>query len=634
LFSGNAVLISEGFQLAYRRPASEISQLFALTAGVAVIATLYFARVVLVPFALAMLFSFLLSPLVRGLERARLPRAISVLLVVVVSMAVVGSIGVAVTNQLVDVTNQLPNYKANIKKKVESVRGSNRAAFVRATEAVNELSREVVETPSATVPTAHQHKPFGASEPADNRPVEVQVVQAPNGPWEFLYGWLGTVGVAGIVMVFTVFMLLRREDLRNRFIRLVGHSHLNVMTQALDDASHRISKYLLLQFLVNASYGLVVGLGLHFIGLPNALLWGVIAAVLRFLPYVGPPVGALFPTVLSLAVFDGWARSLMIIGLFLVIEIIVANFLEPMLYGAQTGISSLAILVAAVFWTLVWGPVGLVLSTPLTVCLVVLGRYVPQLKFLHILLGDEPVLTPEAQFYQRLLAADHREARQVLEDHLEGKSLLELYDSVVIPALGLAERDRHQNDLDEAVERFICQSTRELIEELHENCAEVREMPVVEAEGHDSENAATQSVNAPRTKVVCVPVRDEADEIVGTMLAQLLERNGHETQCISLGTTVEMLEQIVNENPDVVFLSALPPFALTYARTLYKKVRARLPDVRIVIGVWNFSEVDKLSIRLALDNHGKGVTTLRAALAEVRGYPVIEGTNSSFALAT
>jgi predicted PurR-regulated permease PerM len=617
--------------MAYRRSSSEVSQLVALTAGVVVIATLYFARVVLVPFALAILFSFLLSPLVRGLEKARLPRAVSVLLVVVISVAAVGSIGVAVTNQLVDVTNQLPNYKANIQKKVESVRGSNRTALVRATEAVNELSREVVEAPSATAPTAHQHKPLSASEPAGNKPVDVQVVQAPNGPWEFLYGWLGTVGVAGIVLVFTVFMLLRREDLRNRFIRLVGHGHLNLMTQALDDASHRISRYLLLQFLVNAAYGLVVGIGLHFIGLPNALLWGVIAAVLRFLPYVGPPIGALLPTVLSLAVFDGWARSLMVIGLFLVIEIIVANFLEPMLYGAHTGISSLAILVAAVFWTLLWGPVGLVLSTPLTVCLVVLGRYVPQLEFLHILLGDEPVLTPEAQFYQRLLAGDHREARQVLEQHLEGSSLLELYDSVVIPALALAEQDRHQNDLDEAVERFICQSTRELVEELDEKCAEVREMPVVEADDHDSENAATQSAIALRSKVVCVPVRDEADEIIGTMLAQLLERNGHEAQCIALGTTAEMLEQIGKENPDYVVLSALPPFALTYARTLYKRVRARLPDVSIVIGVWNFSEVEKLSSRLALDSHGRGVTTLRAARAEVRGYPDAVDTNAGVA---
>jgi predicted PurR-regulated permease PerM len=617
--------------MAYRRSASEISQLVALTAGVVVIATLYFARVVLVPFALAVLFSFLLSPLVGVLEKTRLPRAISVLLVVVISMALVGSIGVVVTNQLIDVTNQLPDYKANIKKKVDSLHGSNRTALVRATEAVSELNKEVVETPSVMVPTARQHQPLGASEPAA-RPVAVQMVQAPNSPWAFLYGWLGTVGVAGIVLVFTVFMLLRREDLRNRFIRLVGHSHLNLMTQALDDASHRISKYLLLQFLVNASYGLVVGVGLHFIGLPNALLWGVIAAVLRFLPYVGPTIGALLPTVLSLAVFDGWARSLMVVGLFLFIEIIVANFLEPMLYGAQTGISSLAILVAAVFWTLLWGPAGLVLSTPLTVCLVVLGRYVPQLKFLHILLGDEPVLTPEAHFYQRLLAADHREARQVLEQHLLGKSLLELYDSVVIPALGLAERDRHQNDLDEAVERFICQSTRELIEELHDKSAEVEEMSVVAAEGHDLKDAASQGGTALRPKVVCVPTRDEADEIAGTMLAQLLERDGREAQCISLGTTQEMLEQIVNENPDIVFLSALPPFALTYARTLYKKVRARLPDVSIFIGVWNFSEVDKLSTRLALDSNGRGVTTLRAALEEVRGYSDMEGANPEVAL--
>ena len=617
--------------MAYRRSASEISQLVALTAGVVVIATLYFARVVLVPFALAVLFSFLLSPLVGVLEKTRLPRAISVLLVVVISMALVGSIGVVVTNQLIDVTNQLPDYKANIKKKVDSLHGSNRTALVRATEAVSELNKEVVETPSVMVPTARQHQPLGASEPAA-RPVAVQMVQAPNSPWAFLYGWLGTVGVAGIVLVFTVFMLLRREDLRNRFIRLVGHSHLNLMTQALDDASHRISKYLLLQFLVNASYGLVVGVGLHFIGLPNALLWGVIAAVLRFLPYVGPTIGALLPTVLSLAVFDGWARSLMVVGLFLFIEIIVANFLEPMLYGAQTGISSLAILVAAVFWTLLWGPAGLVLSTPLTVCLVVLGRYVPQLKFLHILLGDEPVLTPEAHFYQRLLAADRREARQVLEQHLEGKSLLKLYDSVVIPALGLAERDRHQNDLDEAVERFICQSTRELIEELHDKSAEVEEMSVVAAEGHDLKDAASQGGTALRPKVVCVPTRDEADEIAGTMLAQLLERDGREAQCISLGTTQEMLEQIVNENPDIVFLSALPPFALTYARTLYKKVRARLPDVSIFIGVWNFSEVDKLSTRLALDSNGRGVTTLRAALEEVRGYSDMEGANPEVAL--
>lgn len=582
-----------------------------------VIATLYFARVVLVPFALAMLFSFLLSPLVVGLEKIRLPRAVSVLLVVVVCMGVVGSIGITVTNQLVDVTNQLPNYRANIKAKVASLRGAKQAGLVKATEAVNELSREVVETPSTIVPKGRQRKTTATTESPGTKPLEVQVVPAASSPGELLEAWLGPVGVAGIVLVFTVFMLLRREDLRNRFIRLVGHSHLNLMTQALDDASHRISQYLLLQFLVNASYGVVVGVGLHFIGLPNALLWGVIAAVLRFLPYVGPPIGALLPTVLSLAVFDGWTRSLMVIGLFLVVEIIVANFVEPMLYGAHTGISSLAILVAAVFWTLLWGTVGLVLSTPLTVCLVVLGRYVPQLGFLHILLGDEPVLTPETHFYQRLLAADHREARQVLEQYLEGKSLQDLYDSVVIPALGLAERDRHQNDLDEEVQRFICQSTREMVEELSEQPVEQGAIIAMEVADQDSVTPTGEKGLTVRSKIVCVPARDEADEIIATMLTQLLEREGHQAQCISLGTPIEMVEQTVAEDPDVIFLSALPPFAVAHTRKLYQKIRARLPRVSIVVGVWNFSEEDKLAARLALDPHGKGVTSLRAALAEV-----------------
>jgi predicted PurR-regulated permease PerM len=549
--------------LARPRHSSEISQLLALTAGVVAIATLYFARVVLIPFALAMLFSFLLSPLVVALERVRLPRAASVLLVVVVSMGALLSIGVVVTNQLVDVTNQLPNYKANIRAKIDSLRGVKQTGLARATEAVNELGKEVVETPSVTVPKGHQHKNIATIESSGNTPLEVQVVKASSSPREVLEGWLGPIGTAGIVLVFTVFMLLRREDLRNRFIRLVGHSHLNLMTQALDDASHRISKYLFLQFFVNATYGLAVGLGLHFIGLPNALLWGVIAAILRFLPYVGPPMGAFLPTVLSLAVFDGWTRSFMVVGLFLVLEILVANFVEPMLYGAHTGISSLAILVAAVFWTLLWGSVGLVLSTPLTVCLVVLGRYVPQLGFLHILLGDEPVLTPETHFYQRLLASDHREARQVLDQYLEGKSLQEVYDSVVIPGLALAERDRHQNDLDEALQRFICQSTREIVEELNERVC---------------------------CKTVCVPATDEADEIIAVMLAQLLERDGYQAQCIPLGTTTEMMAQVLMEAPDVVFLSALPPFAVAQTRKLYQKIRAQLPSVWIVAGVWNFSE--------------------------------------------
>ena len=229
----------------------------------------------------------------------------------------------------------------------------------------------------------------------------------------------GPAETAAIVVIFTAFMLIKREDLRNRLIRLGGQGQLTVMTQALDDASQRLSRYLLLQFLVNAGYGLLFGVGLYFIGIPHALLWGILAALLRLVPYVGTLIATAFPMAMALAVFPGWQHALLIFGLFVVLELIVANMIEPWLYGAHTGISSLAILVAAVFWSMLWGPVGLILSTPLTVCLMLVGRYVPHLSFLEVLLGDEPVLSPHELFYQRLLAMDQDEARNVAEVQLQ-----------------------------------------------------------------------------------------------------------------------------------------------------------------------------------------------------------------------
>ena len=279
----------------------------------------------------------------------------------------------------------------------------------------------------------------GAATATSTKPVPVEIVQPTSNFIESLPNILGPIGTAGIVLVFTIFMLLQREDLRNRFIRLAGDGRLSVMTQAMDEAGDRVSHYLFLQSMVNASYGLIIGFSLYLMHVPNAVLFGVIAGILRFLPYVGPPIGAL-PVMLSLAVFDDWTRPLMVLGIYVVIEVVVANFIEPMLYGSKTGISSIAVLVAAVFWTFLWGPIGLVLSTPLTVCLVVLGRHIPSMRFLSVLLGDEPVLTPEVHYYQRLLATDHEEARQVLRGHLKEKSLEELYDTVMIPALLMAEQ--------------------------------------------------------------------------------------------------------------------------------------------------------------------------------------------------
>ena len=573
------------------------------------VAALYFARAVLVPFALAMLFSFLLTPLVRRLEKLRLPRVPAVLLVVILAVTAAVFVGVRVTSQLIDVSGQLPIYRANLENKVASLHNGESLGLVRATEEVSQLEAEMVETLPGKAGTGRQQKGRALAESKSDKPVAVQVVTAPGDAWGSMLTLLSPLGVAAVVLVFTVFILLRLEDLRNRFIRLVGHNHLNLMTQALDDASQRIGRYLLLQFIVNASYGIVIGAGLYFIGLPNPLLWGVLAAAFRFLPFVGPPIAAFLPIVLSLAVFHGWTRTLLIVGLYLITEIGVANFVEPMLYGANTGISSLAILVAAVFWTLLWGPVGLVLSTPLTVCLVVLGRHVPQMEFLHVLLGDEPVLSPDMHFYQRMLASDLSEARQVLETHLHGKRLQELYDSVVIPALGMAQRDCHENNLDAEGGDSVCRSTRELLEELNEEYADHRNLV------RDTTPAPIGGTAASFNSIACVPAKTGADETIGSMLVQLLEREGDYAQCISLGTNAEMIDQLAEDKPDLVIVSALQPYALAHARKLYLQIRARLPKTTIMVGLWNFNgAIESVSARFGPDVQGLIVTNLEAAL--------------------
>ncbi len=606
----------------------DLFYLLAVVVAVAAIAALYFARMVLIPFALAVLFTFILTPVVKILERIHLRRIPSTLLVVLLSVAACGAVGWMVAKQLSEVANQLPAYKSNIKARLGSLHWPANQSLDSASETITEISKDLAASPIASHPpssTAVAQSPVAHST-STTRPVPVEVVKAPALPLESVQSVLGLLGSAVIVLVFTIFMLIRREDLRNRLISLAGEGHLHLVTQTLDDASGRVSKYLFVQFVVNACYGIFIGACLHFIGLPGALLWGVLAGVLRFLPYIGPPLGGIMPLLLSLAVFHGWTQPLLTLGLFIFTELIVSNFIEPMLYGIHTGISSLAILVAAIFWTAIWGPIGLVLSTPLTVCLLVAGRHVPRLRFLHILLGDEPVLTPSSRFYQRLLAMDHDDARRVLEKQLEGMTLEELYDAVLIPALSLAEEDRHQDRLDDASQKFICQSTRELIEELwvpgDDNGDAVQEASEAAESSERFQTELARARVAPSLNVLCLPARDEADELVGTMLAQVLERAGHRAQCISADTAGEMLAQIRAAQPDVVCISALPPFAVPHVRSLYAKLRAQQPDLRILVGLWHFSgDPLKISRRLGLTGSSQTFSTLGEFIEELKPAP-------------
>jgi predicted PurR-regulated permease PerM/methylmalonyl-CoA mutase cobalamin-binding subunit len=570
----------------------ELTQLFILIFSLAAIAVLYLAKTVVVPLALAILFSFLLSPLVTLLERIRLPRVLAIIVVILAAGIAVGTVGWTVFNQLVSVTDHMADFTYNINRKLDALKPTKSTSFSRAEEELDRLGQQIstFNLNVAADQSQHPKKLLGASV---DHPISVQEV-GKSDRLGTIHGVLGSMVSVFLVFVFSFFMLLQREDLRNRLIRLTGRGHLNLMTQAMDEAGHRVSRYLALQLLVNTCYGTLIFIALYFLALPHALLWGALAGILRFIPYIGAPTAAFLPTVFSIAVYTAWTPTLLIMAIFFGMEVLTANFIEPHVYGKQTGLSPLAVLVAAVFWTLIWGPIGLILSVPLTVCLVVVGSHVPSLKFLTVLLGDQQVMRPEAHYYQRLLASDAQEAGQVLDSYVKDNSVPAAYDRVVVPALSLFEQDRHRNALDQETVNFITETAQEQVEELGLRSDEPQaDHPPIETVPNVSSPMSADKQPAPPSgiakRVVCVAVRDDSDEIVAIMLSQLLRRAGHSAKTIPLENADDVIAEVFDARPDVVCLSALPPYAMSYARALYEALRAHQANLEIVIGLWNHS---------------------------------------------
>jgi hypothetical protein len=413
-------------------------------------------------------------------------------------------------------------------------------------------------------------------------------------------------------------MLIGREDLRDRVISLVGRGRLTVTTKALDEAGERISRYLLMQLAINGSYGAAVAIGLYFIGLPYALTWGFFAAVFRYLPYVGAWLAALLPIGLSLLVAESWSTPLLIVGLFLALELVSNMIIEPYLYGRRVGVSETATLIMVAFWTWLWGPIGLVLATPLTVCLVLLGKYVPFLKFFDTLLGDQPALEPHVGYYQRLLARDQDEASEIAGNQLKTSSLAQTYDGLLIPALAYARRDRDNDSLDEDDQRFVLEATRETVEEL----STLQAKAAAKAAQAESEPPASRKPEAAKVGILGCPARDETDEVGLLMLKELLDSERCELTLTTAALLAsEVLALVEEKRPALLCIGALPPGGVAHVRLLCMRLRARFPDLKIFVGRWGLrGSADKIRDQLIAAGADEVATTLEETRDQVAAF--------------
>ena len=574
-----------------------LSGIWALLLIAFVVAALYFGRSVFVPIALATLITFLLSRLVTRLERW-IGRIAAVLVTVIAMFTIFAGASWVIGRQVIDLADKLPDYQANIVAKIRSLKLPAGGPLARFSSSVHVLQSELAAPGPAPSTDRARGDSSTRTPPPVASPIPVKVIEGrsaiPQLMQETLSAILSPLGTAALVLLLVIFMLLKREDLRGRLIRLVGQGRISTTTRAMEDAGRRVSRYLSTQFLVNTCYGICVAIGLQFIGVPNAVLWGVLAGVLRFIPYVGPWVGALLPVLLSFAISSSWFTPLITIALFIVLEAIVSNFVEPWLYGANTGVSPIALIISAVFWTWLWGPVGLVLSTPLTVCLAVIGRHVPRLEFLGTLLSEDQALAPHEEFYHRLLSFSMDSAEEFANKYVETESLTALYDNVLIPAIAAVEIDAHSGSL--TAEQRTSASQR-----IHEIIDDFSGWEASRSDKDEQKNDDLTGVAHPiGSRVLCLPASAYRDELAGEMLAQLLRNQGFEAENLPARLKdEELLDRTVEIQPECICVSVLPPTSIAEARHLSAAIHERLGSVTILVGAWSARfDAEKLRERL------------------------------------
>jgi predicted PurR-regulated permease PerM len=542
-----------------------------------VVGGIYMGRPVLMPLALAILMSFALSPLVALLKKLRLGNVAPVLISLLFAVVVLSLLATFMGSQLAKLAADLPHYQANLTHKIQSVVGSavHNDTITRLNHTLNSLADQV--TGGAR---GEQDGPISIGQV---KPIPVVVTRSSLAPWAVAQTVLGPLleplGLIVLVLVFVGFILLQRDDLRDRLVRLAGSGDMQRTTVALDEAASRLARYLFLQTFINICFGLVIGGGLWLLGIPNAGLWALMSGLLRFVPYVGVPLAFLFPFTLALAVDPGWAKMVWVMALYGIMEAVVGQAIEPFLYGRSMGLSAVAVVVAAVFWTWLWGPVGLLLSTPLTMCFVVLSRHVEGLKFLDVMLGDQPALTFEESLYLRMLAENPDEAADEAEDFLRHNSLSAYYDEVAARALMLAQADVNRGVLDPVRQGHI----RDAIKGLIANLSERRDANA----GSDLPDGWKA---APLPPVLCVAGRGPLDEAAALLLVDMLDHYGIAARVVSSDeTSATNIRELDCEGVQLTCVSYLEPGTFKNARYQVRRLRKRMPQVPVMALFWGLA---------------------------------------------
>lgn len=556
----------------------------AVLATIAVVAALHFGQDVFLPLATAILITFALSPLVTAVRNFGVPMITSVLAVVTLAFAVIGLFFLVVVGQFGQLARQLPTFQENIVTKLSALQdtGPQNGLVARLTRMASAINAEIT--------TA---LPQDGAAAATGGPISVEVVER-RGAFQTMLDLalplISPVAMVGIVIVVVIFMLLERDELRDRFIRLVGANDINRTTQVIEDAGTRVGTYLLIQLLVNVIYAIPIGVGLWLIGVPNALLWGMLTLVLRFVPYIGPLIAAIFPLFLAFAVSPGWSTVLWTAALFLTVELISSNVIEPWLYGSRTGVSPLAIIVAAIFWTAVWGPMGLVLSTPLTVCLVVIGRYLPQFAVFDVLFGDQPVLAPHSRLYQRLLVGDTVESTLRAEEILEDAFIADYHRDVGIPALLLAQADYERGVLTQDQENRFADAAGQFLRELDPIAAEERlgaQASLDDAEPPTSEDAAKSTLPGAEYRLVMLGGRTRLDDAAALMLAQAAVAEGADVDVLSHSDLrPSRFAAVSATGADCVILNFLDVAPSRASLLHIRRLKRAAPKMRVGLVLW------------------------------------------------